>query len=183
MSRFKVLALAASLFLLPLGANAQSTQTITVTWPSTPLTDKNFINSNPFADFNPSLGTLTTYSLTVSGSGTSTDDIFDIGPPELVFEAPGSTDALVVHTASDFFSFSASGSFNDSATLSAITGTGQSQFLLADFSQPPGSTSVNFTNSYVTYTYTPVPEPTSLCLFGIVAVGLLRPRQRTWVLG
>ena len=85
--------------MLPLGANAQSTQTITVTWPSTPLTDKNFINSNPFADFNPSLGTLTTYSLTVSGSGTSTDDIVDIGPPELVFEAPGSTDALVVHTA------------------------------------------------------------------------------------
>jgi hypothetical protein len=150
------------------------TLTVPVTFPDpTVINTMNGISDDSFAQFNPALGTLTSYTLTVAGTGTSTDTI--AGPPELVFKVPVTFDTILdLSQTSDTFSFSGSGSTSFSGDFAGVIGTGDAAFLLQDSSLRDSVTTLTFTTATVTYDYTPstvTPEPAGLALLGTAVLG------------
>jgi hypothetical protein len=150
-----------------------ATESVDITYPAgTNFNEFLDASSNPFSEFNPALGMLTSYSLTVAGIVTSTDPF----TPEIVFKDPGTADAILDLFASGG-AISGTGSTSSSFDLAAITGTGTAQFLVQDFSSPRGATtSISFTTDTLTYTYTPavasVPEPSTWAM-GLIGFGLM----------
>ena len=168
---------------LPFCANA-AMLTEPVTWPSpTVITLASSPVSAPFPEFNPALGTLTDYSLTVAGTGTSTNSF---GVTDFRFLAPGTGNiSLDFIKGLPSFSFSGTGTTSNPGDLAGITGTGDASFSVTDIFQRAGdSTSLTFMGSSVTFDFTPpatVPEPASLPLLGVAMVSLfgwLRCRRR-----
>jgi hypothetical protein len=162
--KFAIQLLTACVFMLPLSATAATTS-VNITYPAWTSYEA---FSDPFPQFNPVLGTLTSYSLTVAATVTSPDTF----NPEIVFKAPGTGDAILDLFASgtNGGSISGTGGISLSSALDAITGTGTVRFLAQDFSNRGGITSLSFTQDTLTYTYTPVlsvvPEPNSIALIG-----------------
>jgi hypothetical protein len=145
--RLNVLAIMATA-VLPLSTNA-TTMTVPVTWPSPtviPTGSNNF--SNPFTEFNPVLGTLTSYSLTIAGSGTTSTN--DLLPFDIAFEAPVSFDTILQLAGGlgvGPFTFAGNGNTNSTADLAGITGTGQASFLLQNLlMEDDNSVSLTFTS-------------------------------------
>jgi hypothetical protein len=56
-------------------------------------------------------------------------------------------------------SFNTSGSTSTAVNLDAIIGTGTETMLLQNFSDSSAGTSITFTQSFITYNFTPVPGP------------------------
>jgi hypothetical protein len=125
-----------------------------VVWPSTTITFGS-VNSNPFQQFDPTLGTLTSYSLTVAGSGTTNNnaDGFEI-------KAPGTFDAIIFNfTSISPFSFNLTGTTAFAEDLAAVIGTGTASFLLQTVALCICSTTLTFTQSVLTYNFTPAAVP------------------------
>jgi hypothetical protein len=160
--RFILPVFTACAFAIPISGMA-ATLTLDITYPA----GANYghdVYSNPFPQFDPALGTLTSYTLSVAGHALALDPF----PPEIVFKDPGTGDAILDLTAAPKGgAIKGTGTTSDSGDLSAITGTGTVQFLAQDFSNRGGNTTtVNFTTDTLTYNYTPavtsgVPEPST----------------------
>jgi hypothetical protein len=108
---------------------------------------------NPFQQFDPTLGTLASYSLTVSGNGTSIN-----GADGFVIKATGTGVAIIFLESATAFTFNLSNSVSDVDDLGAVTGTGTASFLLQTLNAS-GATTMNFTQSFVTYNFTPAAVP------------------------
>jgi hypothetical protein len=150
-SKLSVAALVAAV--LPACANANSIQE-QVVWPSNPITTSGRgVFSNPFQQFDPTLGTLASYSLTVSGDGTSINSANGF-----VIKATGTGVAIIFLDSATAFTFNLSNSVSDVDDLGAVTGTGTASFLLQTLNAS-GATTMNFTQSFVTYNFTPAAVP------------------------
>ena len=163
----------------PACANAD-TFSVPVTWPDAAFfAFGNPVNSDPFAQFHPALGTLTNITLTVTGIGVSVGNLPDLFFVENHF---GNT-FFEIKPSGNLFFISQSGSINLPDVLADFTGAGQERIgvensvmaSIAFFSFPP--------SSFVTYEFTPVaqtPLPTALPLFatGLGVLGLLGWRKR-----
>jgi hypothetical protein len=106
--------------------------------------------SNPFPQFDPALGTLTSYSYSVAGTGTTNPS-----GNEVVVKVPLTFDVILDIT---FPSFNTSGTTAVPDDLSGVIGTGTVSFLLQNFG--PGftfETSITFT--LVTYNFIPAAVP------------------------
>ena len=166
---------------LPACANANSIQE-QVVWPSNPITTSGRgVFSNPFQQFDPTLGTLASYSLTVSGDGTSINSA-----DGFVIKATGTGVAIIFLflESATAFTFNLSNSVSDVDNLGAVTGTGTASFLLQTGNgSVSGATTMNFTQSFVTYNFTPAAVPGPIAgagLPGLIAAcgGLLAWRRR-----
>jgi hypothetical protein len=168
--------------------------TITIGPPAVILTfgpNNDFFASVP--QFNPANGTLTSVSMSLSGSGTW---FSNSGLQPILFALGTVQNSNQNITGSEGFIFpgvitiNVSGSDSDSGLLGLVTGTGSlmAGLQLQDDSQQPSTdtfqTSVGGIAGTLTYTFT-TPEPASLTLFGISALGVLgyawRKRKRAAV--
>ena len=163
----------------PACANAD-TFSVPVTWPDAIFVFGNPVNSDPFAQFHPALGTLTNITLTVTGIGLSVGSFPDLFFVENHF---GNT-FFEIKPFSDIFFISQSGSINLPDVLADFTGAGQETlgvensvlFSFAFFSFPP--------SSFVTYEFTPTPpvpihpSPAAQFIAGLALLGLLGWRRR-----
>jgi hypothetical protein len=165
------------------------TESFTINIGPPPATLSNFQDnffSESVPQFNPANGTLTSVSVSLTGSGTWTST--SAFPDMLVFGAVQKNDITIPQ---DFgtpgtTTISLSGSSTDSGILGSVTGTG---LVTAGLDLNPLCDSTNTFETVspglsgtLTYTFTPTPEPASVTLFGIGAVGALgyawRKRRR-----
>ncbi len=138
------------------------------------------VYSSAFARFDPSLGTLDSITVALSGTANSTlgDDSFSSveaasNPNVILLPGTGGTSFR-----GDFiFPISANGTLVDPTVLSLFEGTGTQAFQL-NFSTP---TQVSATGT-LTYNYSPAlaatPEPSSFALLGTGLLGLLSVVRR-----
>jgi hypothetical protein len=173
--KFAIQLLTSCAFMLPLSATA-TTISVDITYPTA---NSSQLYSNPFPMFNPALGTLTSYTLSVSGIVTSPDTY----TPDIVFKAPGTFDAILDLSASASGEIAGTRSTSYAGDLAAVTGTGMVSFLEQDFDNVGGITSISYTLDRLTYTYTPapsvVPEPSSVALIsaGFGMLSLVRRKR------
>jgi PEP-CTERM motif len=138
-------------------------------------------SSESFAEFNPSLGTLT--SVTFIASGTASDYAQN-GGLGIVFFSPAND-----YPGGDLGSFGAGArTFSidqpstSAAILAALTGTGDTTLTMTD-GAPSDVDSITVNSAEVIYTYTPAvaatPEPSGLALLGtgvLAVAGAVRRR-------
>jgi hypothetical protein len=137
--------------------------------------------------FNPAKGTLTSVMLSLTGSAT-----WSSGDASPSLTAKGQVQGFQTFGSQSFSNpgtitfTTVSGSSSDSGLLSSITGTGTMQAGI-DFTTSDTTDNMadigNGLSGVLTYTFTaPTPEPASLTLFGLGAVGLIgygwRKRKR-----
>jgi hypothetical protein len=139
-------------------------------------------------DFNPAQGTLTSVSISLSGSYTVDLDTGDESSLRVsAFAAEVFFDPFQDEYSSATYSFTDSASKSDASVLGYFTGT-SSSVLYVDFDEYDNQgtdTSDGFTAT-VTYTFTPAtivqatPEPSGLLLLGTGLVGLAGASWRSW---
>jgi hypothetical protein len=137
----------------------------------------NFIFGPSVPLFNPALGTLTSveFSLTGSETTTSTSSAPNISLVGQVLPAFLSAD---ITPPPNTMNLNLAITITDPTILGKFTGTGTTitRFIIQDNSVPGGTetfmTDTNGIAGTLTYTFT-TPEPASLTLFGISAVGLI----------
>lgn len=178
-------ALAAMVVLIPGLALADS---ITVTYTLPTLTDFGTETGTPFAEFDPTLGTLnsvttsvTIYS-TFSGSGdmdiNTVEDIVTFGTAGDTLMTPGG----IFGDGTDTVPYSVTTS--DATILAGFTGTGvlDPSVDVVKTGRSEASIVTAFSDESVTYNYTPaaapVPEPASFGLVGAVLAGFVLSRRR-----
>lgn len=169
---------AAALLTVNFAAHADSfTQPLTIVNGDGSVQDSSgfyLVATNPFSQFNPSVGALTSVVASIQGTATAGADGDHLANLRYTYFNPkgGSTSGSTYSPGS----FSFTSHLNDSSTdLSAFTGTGANPFRI-EFTDP--TTNVNATGT-VTYNYTAAipaaatPEPSGLALLGTGVLGVL----------
>ena len=138
--------------------------------------------------FDPSLGTLTSVTATLTGSYTSDTGAGYTEATSVLLAPSGNSLYLVsANTPNDFggiISLSGSGTSTNSFALASLTGLGTKQLVYAfsDMGIPESDSSSGLTGTLV-YTYTPaapspIPEPSSLMLLGTGVIGAAEAMRR-----
>ncbi len=141
-------------------------------------------NTNFFSQFDPSLGTLNSITLSLNGRATDNPNQFDV----FIHVTPASAPQNILNfnrmgSGYGTFTFSASGQDDFPSDLAFFEGTG-TQALRLEFAEP---TTVSSAAGTLTYNYTPTaappaavtPEPSSIALLGtglLAIAGLARKR-------
>ena len=151
------------------------TEAVTVAFNNPVLNDSGSGNSDPFAQFNSSLGTLTSVTLDASGSGTTNSSYAS----NIAFYA-GSNVLYCCTDTRNSFSFNIGNTVSTTDVLNFFIGTGDVELNVEDGGEDDDRTVLNVSSATITYTYTPAaPEPGTLALLGtglLGAAGLERRR-------
>ena len=177
---------AAALLSASFAAHADTiTENLTVTGNTSAGTNNGLygIASTAFSQFNPSLGTLNSISITFSGNATSAnsglDQLAQVSPTNSSVEFSGISSGAIFGRGLFPFSYSATEPSDFLTALFVGTGT---EALNLQFNAPTTNVSVSNGTLRYNYTTTPVaatPEPSSFALLGtglLGAVGVARKR-------
>jgi PEP-CTERM motif-containing protein len=136
------------------------------------------VTSTSFAEFDPSLGTLSSIMISISGDATLSDasgivtvSADDVTPASDVHQNLVSANGSASSDGS--FPISANGTDAFPPDLALFEGTGTAQ-LVFDFDGSGGTVSLDNVPGTLTYNFTPtsaVPEPASIALLGVAMAG------------
>ncbi|HTV08546.1 MAG TPA: hypothetical protein VMD97_05845 [Candidatus Aquilonibacter sp.] len=151
-------------------ASRADTETVTVVFNNPALNDSAGPGySDPFAQFNPSLGTLASVTLDASASGTT----YSTNASNIGFFA--GNDVLYCCTDTrNTFSFNIGNTVSSADVLNFFIGTGDVELNVEDGGEDMDATVLNVNSALITYTYTPAatPELGTISLLGTALLGV-----------